>query len=475
MENESRPFGFHWRSKPWFVMSTVALGLFTDLFLYGIIVPVLPFMLRDRLNIPDDQIQVHVSALLAVYAGTSVVFSFPAGWIADKMGSRRLPFLAGLFMLLIATLLLAIGHHLAVLAVARSLQGVSASIVWTAGLAMVQDAVGPEKTGQALGTISSVISVGELLAPVAGGLLYEKAGIFAVTAVSMGLLAIDLVMRLLVIDSMVGTSRYEPCADDDSSEGNDATPEGRPLRPAAREDDACLPKPTNEYKIGENLSTMERAIPILYCFRNRRFVTAMVLVAIQSLLIGAFDATVPVETKSLFRFSSLEVGLVFIAMVVPNLALGPVAGMAVDRYGTKVMATTGYAFLVPCLLLLGLPSQEILPGHKNTALFCLILALNGAGMSMIASTGLVEATLITEKYDSANPGFFEEKGPYAQLYGFSSVFAFAGLTIGPLLGGMLRELLGYSAMAAVLAIISGITAIVSLAFIGERRLRPSVS
>lgn len=284
-----------------------------------------------------------------------------------------------------------------------------------------------------------MISVGELLAPVLGGLLYGRAGIFAVTAVSAGILAIDLLMRLLVIDAKMMTSNDGQRVDDRSNE-NDFATAGCRQESEAREGDALLPKPDDgEYKIQSNLSTIERAIPILYCFRNTRFLAALMLVLVQSLLVGAFDATVPVETKALFHFAPFEVGLLFIAIVIPNLALGPVAGLAVDRYGTKLVATAGYAFLVPCLLLLGLPSQKILMGNHNIVLFCLVLVLNGAALSIIASPGLVKATHITEKYETANPGFFEENGPYAQLYGFSSVFAFAGLAIGPLLGGTLRE------------------------------------
>lgn len=98
-------------------------------------------------------VKLHVSTLLAVYAGTSVLFSFPAGWITDKIGSRRLPFLAGLLLLLIATIMLALDHSLVALVVARSLQGVSAAIVWTAGLAMVQDTVGRKGSGQAIRTV----------------------------------------------------------------------------------------------------------------------------------------------------------------------------------------------------------------------------------------------------------------------------------------------------------------------------------
>lgn len=122
------PVGLKWRSNTVFIITTVGVGIFTDLFLYGLIVPVIPFMLEDRVGIPRDQVQGDVSMLLAVFAGSSVVFSPIAGVLADKTSSRQLPFLLGLSALLFATLLFAVGQTIPVLAVARVLQGLSGAV-----------------------------------------------------------------------------------------------------------------------------------------------------------------------------------------------------------------------------------------------------------------------------------------------------------------------------------------------------------
>lgn len=147
------PIGLKWRSNTLFIIATVAIGLFTDLFLYGLIVPVLPFMLRDRVSLPQDKVQSYVSGLLAAYAGASVIFSVPAGWVADRTNARQAPFLAGLAALLGATILLAVGQNVPVLVVARVLQGTSAAVVWTVGLAMILDTVGPENLGKTIGSV----------------------------------------------------------------------------------------------------------------------------------------------------------------------------------------------------------------------------------------------------------------------------------------------------------------------------------
>ena len=152
----SKPIGLKWRSSTLFIVSTVGIGLFTDLFLYGLVVPILPFILRERVQLQPDQIQSHVSALLAAYAGASVLFSLPAGIIADRLPTRQLPFLIGLTALLLATLLLFLGQNVAVLVVARVLQGISAAVVWTIGLALVLDTVGPENLGKTIGSVCSL-------------------------------------------------------------------------------------------------------------------------------------------------------------------------------------------------------------------------------------------------------------------------------------------------------------------------------
>jgi hypothetical protein len=65
MAYEKPPVFLRFRASTGFIIFTVAIGLFTDLFLYGLVVPILPFMLRDRVDLPQDQVQSYVSALLA--------------------------------------------------------------------------------------------------------------------------------------------------------------------------------------------------------------------------------------------------------------------------------------------------------------------------------------------------------------------------------------------------------------------------
>lgn len=151
--SKTRPWGLRWRSSTFFITATVGTSLFTDLFLYGLIIPLLPFILRDRLHIGADQIQILVSGLLAAYAAASLIFSLVAGIVADLGSSRKLSFLAGLIALFIATVMLFLGQSVTVIALARVLQGASAAVVWTVGLALLLDTVGSDDLGKTMGSV----------------------------------------------------------------------------------------------------------------------------------------------------------------------------------------------------------------------------------------------------------------------------------------------------------------------------------
>ncbi|KAL9045246.1 MAG: hypothetical protein Q9214_001682 [Letrouitia sp. 1 TL-2023] len=432
-------------------------------------------MLRDRIALPPNQIQSHVSSLLAAYAGAQVLFSFPVGIIADRLSARRTPFLLGLLALLAATLMLGLGQSVAVLAFARLSQGLSAAVVWTVGFILVLDTVGPENLGKTIGSIFGFISTGGLMAPVLGGVVYEKAGYGGVFGMSFAILAVDFLLRLLLIEKKVA-AQWQPSASSPSSPSssvewdNECQHQGEgTVGPSedAREDDSLLGREEDlsSFKIPEGRYRWAEGVPILYCFQNPRLLIAQLVALIQAVLFAAFDATVPTEAQELFGFNSLNAGLLFIALVLPYLLLGPVAGWAVDRFGTKTVSVVGFGYLVPVLVLL----RWVRPGGTTQiTLYCVFLALCGVGLGIIGPISIVESSQVVRLYERANPGLFGANGPYAQLYGIGSMVFSLGLTIGPLISGGLKDWIGYGNMNSVVAAFCAVTAFLSYVFIGGK-------
>ena len=215
------------------------------------------------------------------------------------------------------------------------------------------------------------------MAPVLGGVLYKKTGYGGVFGIGAGMLAVDFIMRLLVIEKKVA-AKYDKSAANGAANprqhGTRQQEEGDDEE--ANEENALLPKQEDEYKVPEGQSKVVQSLPILYCLSNPRLLLSFLLLFVQAALIATFDATIPTEAQDLFNFDSLKSGLLFIALDIPYLLLGPVAGWSVDKYGTKPAAVIGFGFLVPALVLLRLPTEHIVSSKKdNIILYCALLAL----------------------------------------------------------------------------------------------------
>jgi predicted MFS family arabinose efflux permease len=57
------------------------------------------------------------------------------------------------------------------LVIARTLQGLSAAVVWTVSMALIVDTVGKDQIGAAMGIVSMAMTVGTVSGPFIGGLV----------------------------------------------------------------------------------------------------------------------------------------------------------------------------------------------------------------------------------------------------------------------------------------------------------------
>jgi MFS family permease len=83
---------------------------------------------------------------------------------------------------------------------ARFLQGCSSAVVWTVGIAVLADTLPTEQLGVAMGTIGSVVALAMVSAPVVGGTIFHSFGFEAVFWTLGGLLIIDVILRLMMIE-----------------------------------------------------------------------------------------------------------------------------------------------------------------------------------------------------------------------------------------------------------------------------------
>lgn len=93
--------------------------------------------------------------------------------------------------------------HIGMFIAGRICQGVSAAVVWSVGLALLVDTADEGETGQMLGTTGISMGLGLLLAPLLGSIVFSRAGYYAVYGMCFGLLAVDILLRLVMIEKQV--------------------------------------------------------------------------------------------------------------------------------------------------------------------------------------------------------------------------------------------------------------------------------
>ncbi|KAF9890526.1 hypothetical protein FE257_005931 [Aspergillus nanangensis] len=415
----------HWRSSTAFVTFVVCVAVFTDIFMYGLVVPMLPFALSSRIGLSDSVIQLWVSIVLASYGASILLGSLLFGWLGDRTKNKKTPFLLGLVMMGCATLLFALSRSLTLLLVARVFQGLSTAIVFTIGFSLLVDAVGNEHIGRALGFTSMSLSLGLFGGPIIGGFIYDRAGYLVVFVPAFVLIVLEIILRLLLRSPSETPSSVGSLDPTDPSENS-------PLL----------------LRLPQKHKTSSPAL--LALLRSVRFLVAMTGMCMLNLFMTAFEAVLPVYMRELFDYSSSQIAIIFLSNTLP-MVLSPVSGTLVDRIGSFWPAVAGFALATPSMMLLGIIQHDTV---LCSILMRVFLFAFGSGVSMAMPAMMTEISMAAEAVEHQRPGIFGLKGAYSTAYGLSNA-AFAGGTLaGPLFAGYVRECAGWTAMSIALGLLS---------------------
>lgn len=471
--SERPPILLKGRTSTAFITVTVAFAIFTDIFVYGIIVPVIPFALHERAGVPDSDTQYWISILLAIYGAALLVTAPVCGWLADRSSSRRTPLLLGLLALAGSTVMLCLGRTIGVIAAGRVLQGMSAAVVWVVGLALIVDTVGGDEIGQAMGYVGLAMSLGVLLAPLLGGVVFERAGYYSVWAMAFGLIGLDIVLRLVMVERKIAVrwdSQYEPKRAEMKDEaGGEQGVAGKQLDEKAdgtESDEDQLPQRAvtntiespNIHADNTNVRNKwyNRLPPVLKLLASRRLLSALFAVLIQSSLLTSFDSILPLYVRDTFGWNATGAGLIFLPIVVPTFA-GPLIGHLSDKQGPRWYATAGFLGCCPFLILLRLVDHNTL---RQKVLLCALIALIGLFLTLALTPVMAEVTYAVMDKESRRPkGYYGKNGAYAQAYSLFNMAWAAGCMVGPLLAGLIVNSRGWPVATLVLGCLSIFTAL----------------
>ncbi|CZR63450.1 related to vesicular amine transporter [Phialocephala subalpina] len=464
--NADAPAILTFRSSNSFIVATIAIAVFTDIFLYSLVVPVLPFALTIRAGVKEEDLQRWTSIFLAVYGAALAVGSPIFGWFADRSSSRRVPLLLGLLALGGATAMLCAGSSLGVLVAGRFLQGLSASVVWTVGLALLSDTMDKEKIGQAMGYVAAATSIGSLAGPLLGGVVYARAGYYAVFSMGFAIIGLDIILRLMMVEKSVAQQWLSPPEDTSIStvepkEEPSQNQDPDAIQPAPQADSTPDPE---KVKAKPLPGWTRRLPPFITLLRIPRILVALFGCFVQSTSLASFDSSLPLYVKNIFGWNSTGAGLIFICLVIPALA-SPLVGVVSDRFGSRAITTLGLLGSVPFWVLLRLVTHNTI---EQKVLLCALLALLGLCMTFVMAPLMADIDHAVALEEKKRPGSLGKRGAAAQGFGLFNLAFAIGTLVGPLWAGFVVQDAGWGTMTWTLGLLSGVGAFMTFFWTGGR-------
>lgn len=140
-----------------------------------------PFMMSSlNVALPEIGKQFSLSAVALSWVVTAHVIAaavllLPAGRIADIHGRRRI-FLYGMIVFTLGMLLSAIANSATALFIARIVNGIGSSMVFSTGVAIIMSVVAPAERGHVLGWNVAAVYLGLSVGPVIGGVIAHAFG-----------------------------------------------------------------------------------------------------------------------------------------------------------------------------------------------------------------------------------------------------------------------------------------------------------
>ena len=164
-----------------FIFITVVL----DSMGIGIIMPVMPDLIREIGNVNLSQAALWGGSLTVVYAINQFIFSPTVGGLSDAYG-RRPVLLVALFVMAVDYLVMGFAQSLWLLFIGRFIGGITAATQSTAAAYMADISTSEEKAKN-FGLLGAAFGIGFILGPMIGGLLAEygsRAPFFAAAAIA---------------------------------------------------------------------------------------------------------------------------------------------------------------------------------------------------------------------------------------------------------------------------------------------------
>ena len=362
--------------------------------------------------------------------------------------------MAALIIQAVAVGLFIAGNSLALWIAGAILVGVSSAIVWASCLSLIVSRTEKSQLAQVLSFTSISLSCGDFLGPVTGGAIYGAGGPEAVFGLIFGLIGVDAVLRLLMIETSTELAGNNTAIDygvkatthraeiDATTDSEESTTQSAEQNAAANSD-----RPASSQSWSG----------VLQLLKSPRLLSALWVTVTQATILTSFDASLTIHLRNTFHWKSTRAGLVFISLIFPAF-LSPLVGVIADRHGGRFITATGFCLSTAVLACLRFVDHDSI---EQKVLLCALLFLVGLLLGTTLSVFSAEVSHVVFEHEEKNPGELGDRGAVAQAESLWWAAYSIGAAFGPLLGGLVQNAAGWKTMTWTLALLSA-TAVVPI-------------
>lgn len=379
----------------WKAMFTVWIGIFMAT-LDGSIVNVALPTLTEYFKTDITTIEWVVMAYLLTI--TSLLLSL--GRISDMIG-RKAIFAGGLAIFTIGSGLCALSASENQLIFYRVVQGIGAAMLMATGIAIITHAFPPRERGKAMGLIGTVVAIGSMAGPVAGGFLIENVGwqsIFYIN-IPIGIFGTAMALTMLRKDETTTGQTFDI--------------------PGALALFISLMSLLLALSQGQESGWLSGYIILLFIlsivfsiifilietkarhpvmelsnFRNRPFAAANISALISFTAMYNVILLMPFFLQNELGYSPEGVGIVFLAVPLVMSVAAPFSGWLSDRTNSYVLSSIGVGIASVSILWLGYLSSS--SGSIDVVLRLALLGL-GMGLFQAPNNSIIMGSLPKEK------------------------------------------------------------------------------
>lgn len=202
----------------------------------------------------------------------------------------------------------------------------------------------------------------------------------------------------------------------------------------------------------------KHTVTYLQLLRQPRLIAGMLLSFSNGCVYNVFEPTLTVRLSTEWGYNASQIGLVFLAQVIPTFVATPASGILSDKFGPKVVCFTNLLICAICMFLIGIPSHDT-PG--GIVPLIVIFAIQGFTAFSFVVPVLSEMAYVVQEqnpdggdsgqgmsYSLFNIG--KETHIYSTVILLRHFVAFAlGGLVGPLAGGYLFSAVGFFNMCVI--------------------------